>query len=288
MKFIANPILWRMAVGLIASAFAFIVGAALIRRMRRSILQESSLVPETGDAENVPMHAYHAVIQELKQQKHELQSSQQLERLRAKVTGNINAALLANLPIGVIFFGPNGLVRQANAAAKRILGFNSLVGMSAAEIFRDAGVLPQAARERKSLAEAVRGRLREDNPANNLEAFYMTPAGHERMLEITMAALHASSEQESLGAACLIHDRTEQSHMQRQQDLQEEMSGEMGLKLRGSLGSICGYAREIAASGDPQEVKQLATDILNEATQLEHSFGGFLAEAKAARAGVEN
>jgi PAS domain-containing protein len=283
MKFIANPILWRMAVGLLAAAFAFIVGSTLIRRMRRSILQEGSLVPETGKAENLPLHAYNAVIQELKQQKHELQSSQQVERLRAKMTGNINAALLSNLPIGVIFFASNGLVRQANAAARRILGFNSLVGMSAAEIFRDASLLSQGPGQRRSLAAAIGERAQEDNPSNNLEAYYMTPAGQERMLEITMAAVHTESEQAVLGAACLIHDKTEMSHIQRQQDLQEEMSAEMGLKLRSSLSSISGYAREIAVSGDPQAVQQLATDILSEAAQLEHSFGGFLAEAKAAR-----
>lgn len=284
MKFIANPILWRMAVGLIAAALAFILGTMLIRRMKRSLLHETSLIPEIGPPENLPMHAYNAVIQELKQQKHELQSSQQLERLRAKVTGNINAALLASLPIGVIFFGSNGLVRQANAAAKRILGFSSLVGMSAAEIFREATVLSQTSSLRTSLATAISEKVQADAPRNNLEAYYMTPAGHERMLEITVAPIHAESEQVMLGAACLIHDKTELSRMQRQQQLQEEMSSEMALRLRSSLSSISGYARDLAAAHEPLALQQLAADILSEAAQLEHSFSGFLAESKDARA----
>lgn len=286
MKLLTDPVVLRMAAGLAVAAFAFIVGTILIRRMKRNLLSEASLAPASGKSDSLPLHAYSAVIQELKQQKHELQSSQQLERLRAKVTGNINAALLSNLPIGVIFFGPNGLARQANAAAKRILGTQSLVGMSAAEIFRDASVLSRTPGARKTLAEAIGGQIQDAGASNNLEAYYMTPAGQERMLEITMAAVHADREEEVLGAACLIHDRTELSRIQRQQDLQQEMSAEMALKLRGSVSSISGYAREISISSDPQIVRQLASDILSEAAQLDHSFAGFLAEAKAARANV--
>ena len=37
-----------------------------------------------------------------------------LERRRAKTSENISAAVLSNLSSGVVFFTPNGLVRQAN------------------------------------------------------------------------------------------------------------------------------------------------------------------------------
>ena len=81
------------------------------------------------------------MIQQLKQQKHELQSLQLVERRRAKTSENISAAVLSNLSSGVLFFTPNGLVRQANASAKQILGFASPAGMSAAEIFREAELI---------------------------------------------------------------------------------------------------------------------------------------------------
>ena len=67
------------------------------------------------------------MIQQLKQQKHELQTERQAERRRAKTSENISAAVLSNLSSGVMFFTPDGLVRQANAAARRILGFASPV-----------------------------------------------------------------------------------------------------------------------------------------------------------------
>ena len=63
---------------------------------------------------------------------------QQVERRRAKTSENISAAVLSNLVERVMFLTPNGLVRQANAAAQQILGFASPVGMTAAQIFREA------------------------------------------------------------------------------------------------------------------------------------------------------
>ena len=56
--------------------FAFVVGLLLIRRMRRSITEEGSFPDAPSSAESFRLHMYHAVIQQLKQQKHELQSSQ--------------------------------------------------------------------------------------------------------------------------------------------------------------------------------------------------------------------
>ena len=106
---------------------------------------------------------YHAVIQQLKQQKHELQSLQLVERRRAKTSENISAAVLSNLSSGVLFFTPNGLVRQANASAKRILGFASPVGMSAAEIFREAELISASdGRLRQSDRRGERQLARED------------------------------------------------------------------------------------------------------------------------------
>jgi nitrogen fixation/metabolism regulation signal transduction histidine kinase len=137
MKLVSNPILLRMALIFVAASFAFIVGLLLMKRIRRSISEESSFpdASTSSASESFPLHTYHAVIQQLKQQKHELQSLQVAERRRAKTSGNISAAVLSNLSSGVLFFTPSGLVRQANASAKQILGFASPAGMSAAEIF---------------------------------------------------------------------------------------------------------------------------------------------------------
>ena len=168
-----NPIVLRMVLVFVAAGFAFIVGLLLMRRMRRSISEEGSFSDTPSSvsvSESFPLHTYHAVIQQLKQQKHELQSLQLLERRRAKTSENISAAVLSNLSSGVLFFTPNGLVRQANASAKQILGFASPAGMSAAEIFREAKLISASDGSFANLAEAVNVSLREKNRFQRLEA----------------------------------------------------------------------------------------------------------------------
>jgi PAS domain S-box-containing protein len=279
-----NPILLRMVLVFVTAAFAFIVGLLLMRRMRRSISEESSFPDAPAAFESFPLHMYHAVIQQLKQQKHELQSLQLVERRRAKTSENISAAVLSNLSSGVLFFTSNGLVRQANASAKQILGFASPAGMSAAEIFRKAELISASDGAYASLAEAVNVSLREKKRFQRLEARYRTPAGEERTLDITVSSVHAP-DSEVLGVACLINDRTEVTEIRRQQELRGEMSGEMALGLRNSLATIAGYAQQLAASRDPELARQLASDIAAEAAHLDRTIGGFLAGAKAARAG---
>jgi nitrogen fixation/metabolism regulation signal transduction histidine kinase len=286
-----NPIVLRMALVFVTAGFAFIVGLLLMKRMRRSISEESSF-PHTPSSvsvsESFPLHTYHAVIQQLKQQKHELQSLQLLERRRARTSENISAAVLSNLSSGVLFFTPNGLVRQANASAKQILGFASPAGMSAAEIFREAKLISASEGSFATLAEAVNVSLREKTRFQRLKADYRTPAGEERTLDITVSSVHAPDGEvlgaACLGVACLISDRTEVTEIRRQQELRGEMSGEMALGLRSSLTTIAGYAQQLAASRDPELARQLASDIAAEAAHLDRTIGGFLAGARAASA----
>jgi len=281
-RLLSNPIVIRMAVVALASGFAFWVATMLLRRMRRVLTEESFLVDNVPELEQFPMHTYNAVIQQLKQQKHELLSVQQVERRRAKTSENISAAVLSNLSSGVLFLTTNGLVRTANAAAKSILGFASPVGMSIGEIFRQAR-LSSSAGSQETLAAAVQASLRERSASRRAEADYVTPAGEQRILEITISPVYTPSG-ETLGAACLITNKTEFALIQRLQELRGEMSAEMALALRNSLATISSYAQQLAVSRDPTQVRQLAVDIVSEAADLDHTIGGFLAGAKAAKA----
>jgi len=274
MKILSNPIALRMALGLVAAIFAFVMGLLMMRRMRRSLMEEASLTEDPPTPERFPLHTYHAVIQQLKQQKHELQSEQQIERRRAKASENISAAVLSNLSSGVVFFTPNGLIRQANGAAKHILGFASLSGMNAAEVFGNATLLSASA-SYTSIAQAIQAGLRQKTPAQQMTLRYVTPGKEERILEITVTSVHSPAG-EILGAACLVNDHTEVSQIRRQQALRGEMSAEMALELRNSLTTISGYAQQLAASHDAELAQQLAADIAAEAAHLDHTIGGFL------------
>jgi nitrogen fixation/metabolism regulation signal transduction histidine kinase len=284
-KLFGNPIFLRMGLLLFAGVFAYCMGAIMVRRMRRSLLEEAAGLETPAPRELFPLQTYNAVIQQLKQQKHELLSEQQAERRRAKTSESISAAVLSHLSSGVLFVTPNAIVRQANAAARQILGFASPAGMSLAELFREA-TLVSATGWNANLAQSIAACLGENIPFRNLEAKYVTPAGEQRLLEITVSSVSAPSG-DVVGAACLINDKTEVVMIRRQQELRGEMSAEMALELRTSLNTISGYARQLAANCDPDLARQLAADIASEAAQLDRTIGGFLAGASARSTAVE-
>jgi len=277
---LTNPILLKMLLVIFAAGFAFAMGKLLMRQVRRSITDDARLTEDSKTGEQMPLHMYNAVIQQLKQQQHELQSVQQVERRRAKTSDNISAAILSNLSSGVLFFTANGLARQTNAAAKQILGYASPVGMTAAELFRAPGCGPE-------LAEAIHSALQKKMPTQCAGAKYRTPGGDERTLDVTVTVVRAP-DGDVLGAACLVNDRTEMAEIRRQMDLRGEMSGEMAFELRNSLATISGYAQQLAATRDSDLARQLAADIAAESAHLDRTIGGFLvggrAQAAASRA----
>ena len=293
MKFLANPIFLRAAVVLFCSTFAFLLGLILMRQLRKSITEEAEISSDASPSslEALPLHLYNTVIQQLKQQKHELQVQSQADQHRARTMETFSQAVLSNLSCGVLVFGMNGLVKTSNPAAKGILGFASTTGMSADDIFRGAviyqpqpsetgvfsGETPVETTDSVCLSDEVDAVLREGSNRRQVQAEYETPAGEKRFIAVTVSPVPAE-DSSPLGVACLINDLSELEGIRRQQELQGEISAEMALKLRTSLTTISGYAQQLASNRDPELAQQLATDIAEEATQLDRSLGGFLTE----------
>jgi PAS domain-containing protein len=275
---------------LLAAGWAFLLGVWGMRRLRRNLAAEVDLESNAvSSLETLPLHLYNTVIQQLKQQKHELQLQTQVEQRRARTTENFSQAVLSNLSSGVLVFGLNGLVKQANPAAREILGFASPAGMNAEDIFRDAALCGSSVSPNRDdaddtpsppvrLAEEVQVVLREESKRRRLEADYLTPSGKSRRIAVTVSAVPAV-DGALLGAACLISDLSESERIRRQQELRGEISAEMALELRTSLATISGYAQQLARNRDPEFAQQLAADIAGEAARLDHNIGGFLSEA---------
>jgi len=283
-RIFANPVLLRAAIVLICSACAFLMGLLLLRMLRKNIAEEADLSPKAPRSlEALPLHLYNTVIQQLKQQKHELQVRSQAEQHRARTSESFSQSVLSSLSCGVLVFGNNGLVKTSNPAAKVILGFASATGMGADDIFRGAVVrrapsgagIAEPGDELVTVADEVDMVLREGSKRREVEAEYETPAGAKRFIAVTVSALPAV-DGGLLGAVCLINDRTEIAEIQQQRELQGEISAEMAFQLRSSLATISGYAQQLANSRDVEMARQLATDIAQEAAQLDHSIGGFL------------
>ena len=288
----------RAAGLLFCAAFAFLLGFFLVRRLRKSITKEYELTEgPTPSLDGLPLHVYNTVIQQLKQQKHELIVQSQAEQQKARVSENFSQAVLSNLSCGVLVFGANGLVKTANPAAKAILGFASTTGMSAQDIFRDAeihsarpgnaGVYPdETSAQTIPVTDEVLAVLHEGIKKRQVEADYRTPGGDKRFLSMTISQVLAV-DGSLLGVTCLINDLSELENIRRQQELHGEISSEMALQLRTSLTTISGFAQQLANNRDPEMAKEIATDIAHEAAQLDRTIGGFLTARRAA-AGSSN
>lgn len=289
MKLLANPVFLRAAVVLFCASFAFLLGMIFMRLLRKNISEEAEISSEGHPSlETLPLHVYNTVIQQLKQQKHELQVQSQAEQQRARTTETFSQAVLTNLSCGVLVFGTNGLVRTTNPAAKAILGFASTTGMGAEDIFRGAvvagddatepGVFPDGSiGEPIELADEIHAVLREGSSRRQKQAEYETPGGEKRYITVTISPVSAG-DGELLGVACLIHDLSELERIRRQQALRGEISAEMAPQLRTSLTTISSYAQQLADAADVGTAKHLAADIAHEAADLDRRLGGFLTE----------
>ena len=259
MKILANPVLLHAAVVLFLSGFAFMIVVVFMRLLRRNLEEESEISSEgTPSLDTLPLHLYNTVIQQLKQQKNELQEQSQTEQRRARTNENFSQAVLSNLSCGVLVFGTNGLVTQSNPAAKQILGFASSTGMGADDLFRG------------EIAAEVHSVLREGSARRELNTNYTTPSGEKRRIAVTVSPVPAV-DGSLLGAACLITDLSAFEQIRVQQEMR-------ALELRTSLTTISGYAQQLARNRDPELAQQLAADIAQEAVRLDRSVGGFLTE----------
>jgi nitrogen fixation/metabolism regulation signal transduction histidine kinase len=291
-RILANPVLLRAAVVLMCAGTAFLVGLLSMRLLRKKITEEGDLTSNASPSlETLPLHLYNTVIQQLKQQKHELLVQSQAEQQRARTSESFSQAVLSNLSCGVLVFGANALVKTSNAAAKAILGFASTTGMSAEDIFR--GALAQEPKskitagagldEAVGVADEIQRVMRKESKQRQVETEYETPRGEKRYIQITISPVPAT-DGELLGVTCLINDRTELESIRQQQALQGELSAEMALQLRTSLTTISGYAQQLANNRDAELAQQLASDIAQEAAHLDRSLGGFLITSPSAKA----
>ena len=285
MKLLANPLFLRTAVVLLTAVAAFVGAVVVMRLLRRRILEDDVLSDGLGNEEN--LYPYSAVIQELKQQKFVLQHEQKEQQRRAKTSEHVAAAVIASLPCGVLFIAPNGLIKQANPAARQMLGFASPLGMSVNEVFRDAKALSDSGK-RSQITDVLKTALCEHPPAKAVEAEYETPSGNSKYLKLTVLALPSASG-ESLGIGCVITDESAAAGRRESDILRSENSAEMALELHTSLATIRECASRLAAADDRALACSLASDIAIETERLGKAVGGFLTggqqtKAMAARA----
>lgn len=278
----------RMAALLFAALAAFVLGLFIIRRLRKNLVAETDEINQAPlAAEGLPVHAYHAVIQQLKQQKHELSSQQLAERRKAKASDTLSSTILSNLSCGVLFLNTSGLVRQTNAVARKLLGFASPVGLHSSDLFRTArlrpenNVLTSASTPETSIEQALAPALAGTSAVRGLLLNYVTRDGENHVLELTASPVLAE-DASRMGTTLVLTDKTDIERIRHEQKMRQEISSELALGLRDSLTTIAGYAQQLACSRDTDLARQLANSIAQEAAQLDRTIGSFLGGARAA------
>ncbi len=278
MNFLMNPMLLRMGLLLFAAIGAFGFALLAMRSLRKHLVTE----PESLDhapltTEGLPVHAYHAVIQQLKQQKHELTTQQLLDRRKAKASDTLSSTILANLSCGVLFVNTNGLVRQANAAARDLLGFASPVGLHYSDLFRTATLRPQSNNPGSGLSAqstvdlALAPALAGKSPVRGLVMTYFSRDGENHVLEVTASPVLAE-DASFMGTTLVVTDRTDIERIRHEQRIHQELSSELTLGLRNSLTTIAEYAQQLAFSHDPERGRQFAEGISEEIAQLDRTI----------------
>ena len=290
MNLLTNPVVLRMGLLLFAAVAAFGLGLFVIRRLRKNLVAEpESLNQLPLTAEGLPVHAFEAVIQQLKQQKHELTTQQLSDRRKAKASDTLSSTILSNLSCGVLFLNTNGLVRQANAAARTLLGFGAPVGLHASDLFRTATLRPEsdgsssgsASTSSLTVEQALAPALAGNSAVRGLVVNYFTRDGQSHVLDVTASPVLAE-DASLMGTTLVLTDKTDIERIRHDQKMRQEISSELALGLRDSLTTIAGYAQQLACSRDADLARQLADAIAHEAAQLDRTIGSFLGGARAA------
>jgi PAS domain-containing protein len=282
LKTMTNPIALRMGLLLFAAVAAFLFGLFVIRRLRKNLVAEpESLHRSPLAAEGLPVHAYHAVIQQLKQQKHELTTQQLSERRKAKASDTLSSTILSNLSCGVLFLNTSGLVRQANPAARKLLGFASPVGLHSGDLFRAATLRPAKVGSEASVEQALAPALAGKTAVRGLLMNYVTRDGENHVLEVTASPVLAD-DASLMGTTLVLTDKTDIERIRHDQKMRQEISSELAFGLRTSLGTIADNAQQLASNRDPELARRLAESIAGEAAQLDRTIGSFLGGARAA------
>jgi signal transduction histidine kinase len=280
-----NPVILKSMVAFFFTAFFILIGFILIRRIRKEIVVPEEPKRISGETTGFSLAAYEGVITRLKEQERELATLRRSEAERARESATVSEAIVSNLPSGVILFNTAGLVRQANPAARALLGYASPSSMHVRGIFKsvsavrfttDAAIASSDA-PADQLCSAIERSIRDGVQHRRIEADYATPGGDKRVLGINVSPVrHPSGE--ALGAACLLTDLTDITRLSEQVKLKESMAalGEMSAgiahEFKNSLATISGYAQMLAADGS----SEFATRIADETANLSRIVSDFL------------
>lgn len=293
-RFLHNPLLLKIALVGIFCLTLFLFAVALIRKLRQNVTAEmDSMNARPQNSTAVTLAAYEGVIRQLREQGNQLQRAREESQQQAASNENIHEAVLSNLSCGVLFFDRAGLVRQANRAAKSLLGYASPFSFHIRELFRGLTRVEwqetgEEAHSQTPFVEAMQQTLRTAEPFPRARIEYITPGGHKRVLGIAASAVREKNG-EVQGVSCVINDLTEITEISQRVDRNENLAslGEISAGLvsdfKKSLNVISGHAENLMREDSSAASRFYAEKILSEAESLSRVVSEFLEFASSAK-----
>ena len=294
-KLLHNPMALKLLLATAFCVLAFMFFALLIRKIRKSMAAGAEL-PRLATADNstvFTLATYQSVIQQLRNQDTETRRVREQEQAQAASNETINEAVLSNLSSGVLFFDRQGLLRQANRAAKSLLGYASPFSFHLRDVFR--GVtrvewLETGNQEHSplSLVQALQDTMRAAETFPRAKADYLTPGGQRRVFGIAASAVRSKGG-EMLGLCCIINDLTEMTELSQEVARAGSLAslGEISAGLvndfKKSLNMIAGHAETLMREDSSESSRFYAEKILSEAESLSRIVSEFLEFANTKR-----
>lgn len=213
-KLLHNPVTLKMTLLGIVCFAILLTGLVLIRKMRRSIQEESEPVRLSQGNAGFTLSTYDGLARQLREQEKELQQLREQYQTETTLAGNINETVLASLACGVLFFDRAGVLRQANRAAKLLLGYSSPFSFHMRDLFRGVGrtrwadTTNEDAQSAVPLLRAMQETLRGGAAFPRMKVDYRTPGGQKRVLGVSASAVRGKTN-EVVGVSCVLDDLTE-------------------------------------------------------------------------------
>lgn len=300
-----NPLVLKLAALLIVLVGTLVIAVSVILKLRKNLVSGGNEPPPRIAANDTAftLAAYEGVIRKFKEQEMELERLRRVDRLQANESASMSESVLSNLSSGVVLFNTANLVRQANPAAKLLLGYQSITSMHARDIFRGVTQARLTLTPADSvsdvaapgidwnepgpapLVQAIASCIKNGTLFRRIEADYKTPSGESRVLGITLSPVRSYGG-DTVGAAGLLSDLTEITHLAQQMRLRENMAalGEMSAgiahEFKNSLATISGYAQMLRREAAAGTGREFASKIADETTSLARIVNDFLQFAK--------
>ena len=285
-KLLNNPVTLKMALLGIFCFALFVLGIILIRRMRRSIQSDAEPVKLAQGSAGFALATYDGLARQLREQEKELQRLREQYQTETAVAGNITEAVLANLTSGVLFFDRMGTVRQANRAAKLLLGYSSPFSFHIRDLFRGISRIkwPDTGAEAQSaapLVHAMQETLRNGAAFPRMKVDYRSPGGQKRVLGVNASAVQGKGA-EIMGVSCVIDDLTEISELEEEVHRNENLAslGEISAGLvhdfKKSLATVRGHAQPLLRERSDPATRLYAQKIVAELESLSRIVDEFL------------